>query len=95
MRFLKSKIGINNYSGCILIPFLILFLIITTVVFVTVTLYSEGKKLEVICMMVSKTITIPFEDLVEIQKFVETDKYSTISEFVQIAVKNEIMRLNS
>lgn len=44
-------------------------------------------------MMVSKTITIPFESLVEMQKLVEENKYSTINEFIQIAVKNEILRV--
>lgn len=41
-------------------------------------------------MKVSKTISIDLEDLTEIQKKIDEDKISNLSEFIQFAVKNEL-----
>lgn len=43
-------------------------------------------------MMCSKTVSIGLEDLEKIQKKLEENKYSTFSEFVQKAIKNELRR---
>lgn len=43
-------------------------------------------------MMVSKTVTIDVKDLVRIDEKVENGEASTISEFVQKAIKNELKR---
>jgi len=41
-------------------------------------------------MMVSKTVSLELEDLSKIQKRIEDGEFTTFSEFVQIAIKNEL-----
>ena len=41
-------------------------------------------------MKVSRTISIDLEDLTEIQKKINKNKISNLSEFIQNAVKNEL-----
>ena len=41
-------------------------------------------------MIVSKSVSIPVNDLAEIQKRIENGKEETLSKFVQKAIKNEL-----
>jgi hypothetical protein len=41
-------------------------------------------------MRCSKTVSIGLDDLNKIQKKIDENKYSTFSEFVQKAIKNEL-----
>ena len=43
-------------------------------------------------MIVSKTISIELKDLAEIQEEINNEKVPSLSEFIQIAVKNELKR---
>jgi len=41
-------------------------------------------------VIVSKSVSIPVNDLAEIQKRIENGKEETLSKFVQKAIKNEL-----
>jgi len=41
-------------------------------------------------MMLSKTVSLELEDLSKIQKRIEDGEFTTFSEFVQYAIKNEL-----
>lgn len=43
-------------------------------------------------MIVSKTISIEFDDLVEVQDRIKIGEVQSLSEFVQKAIKNELER---
>lgn len=43
-------------------------------------------------MKIAKTVTLELDDLVKIDRKVKTGEFGSISEFVQLAVKNELER---
>jgi hypothetical protein len=43
-------------------------------------------------MKISRTITIDFEDLIEIQKRIKNGEISSLSGFMQKAIQNELKR---
>ncbi|MBF4474276.1 hypothetical protein [Methanobacterium formicicum] len=45
-------------------------------------------------MFVSKTVSIKVDDLLKIKRLVENGLFMNVSDFVQVAIKNQIIKLD-